>query len=40
MPEDAEKYPAGTMLLASEWTVERMRKSKYALASTIDQVKA
>ena len=40
MPEDAEKYPAGTMLPASEWTVERMRRSKYALAGTVDQVKA
>jgi len=40
MPEDVEKYPAGTMLPTSEWTVERMRTSKYALAGTVDQVKA
>ena len=40
MPEDAEKYPAGTMLPTSEWTVDRMRRSKYALAGTVDQVKA
>jgi alkanesulfonate monooxygenase SsuD/methylene tetrahydromethanopterin reductase-like flavin-dependent oxidoreductase (luciferase family) len=40
MPEDVEKYPAGTMLPTSEWTVERMRRSKYALAGTVDQVKA
>jgi alkanesulfonate monooxygenase SsuD/methylene tetrahydromethanopterin reductase-like flavin-dependent oxidoreductase (luciferase family) len=40
MPEDADKYPAGTMLPSSEWTVERMRKAKYALAGTVDQVKA
>ena len=40
MPEDAEKYPAGTMLPTSEWTVERMRRSKYALAGTVDQVTA
>jgi len=40
MPEDAAKYPAGVMLPTSEWTVERMRKAKYALAGTVDQVKA
>ena len=40
MPADADKYPAGTMLPTSEWTVERMRKAKYALAGTVDQVKA
>jgi alkanesulfonate monooxygenase SsuD/methylene tetrahydromethanopterin reductase-like flavin-dependent oxidoreductase (luciferase family) len=40
MPEDAKNYPAGTMLPTSEWTIERMRKSKYALAGTVDQVKA
>jgi len=40
MPEDAEKYPAGTMLPTSEWTVARMRRSKYALAGTVDQIKA
>ena len=38
-PEDAEKYPPPTMLPQSEWTVERFRKSKYALAGTVDQVK-
>ncbi len=40
-PEDAEKYPLNpyTMLPPSEWTVERMRKVKYALAGTVDQVK-
>ncbi len=40
MPEDADKYPAGTLLPRSEWTVERFRKAKYALAGTVDQVKA
>ena len=40
MPEDAAKYPQGTMLPTSEWTVERMRTAKYALAGTVDQVKA
>lgn len=40
-PEDAEKYPLNpyTALPPSEWTVERMRKVKYALAGTVDQVK-
>jgi hypothetical protein len=28
------------MLPPSEWTVERFRRSKYALAGTVDQVKA
>ena len=39
--EDAEKYPLDpyTPLPPSEWTVERMRKVKYALAGTVDQVK-
>ena len=40
MPEDAVKYPTGEMLPTSEWTVDRMRKAKYALAGTVDQVKA
>jgi alkanesulfonate monooxygenase SsuD/methylene tetrahydromethanopterin reductase-like flavin-dependent oxidoreductase (luciferase family) len=40
MPEDAAKYAADQMLPTSEWTVERMRKAKYALAGTPDQVKA
>ena len=39
LPEDAEKYPPPTMLPQSEWTVERFRKAKYALAGTVDQVK-
>ncbi|MBV8614447.1 MAG: LLM class flavin-dependent oxidoreductase, partial [Acetobacteraceae bacterium] len=39
-PEDNEKYPLPQkMLPESEWTVERMRKTKYALAGTVDQVK-
>jgi alkanesulfonate monooxygenase SsuD/methylene tetrahydromethanopterin reductase-like flavin-dependent oxidoreductase (luciferase family) len=40
-PEDAEKYPLNpyTMLPPSEWTVERMRKVKYGIAGTVDQVK-
>ncbi|MBV8191157.1 MAG: hypothetical protein JO339_28230, partial [Alphaproteobacteria bacterium] len=38
---DAAKYPLDpyTPLPASEWTLERMRKVKYALAGTPDQVK-
>jgi alkanesulfonate monooxygenase SsuD/methylene tetrahydromethanopterin reductase-like flavin-dependent oxidoreductase (luciferase family) len=40
MPEDAAKYPDGVMPPTSEWTVERMRTAKYALAGTPDQVKA
>jgi len=40
MPEDSAKYSADQMLPTSEWTVERMRKAKYALAGTVDQVKA
>jgi alkanesulfonate monooxygenase SsuD/methylene tetrahydromethanopterin reductase-like flavin-dependent oxidoreductase (luciferase family) len=41
-PEDAAKYPLNpyTPLPRSEWTVERMRAVKYALAGTPDQVKA
>ena len=40
-PEDAEKYPLNpyTALPPAEWTVDRMRKVKYALAGTVDQVK-
>ncbi len=39
-PEDNEKYPFGQkMLPPSEWTLERMRNAKYALAGTVDQVK-
>jgi alkanesulfonate monooxygenase SsuD/methylene tetrahydromethanopterin reductase-like flavin-dependent oxidoreductase (luciferase family) len=39
--EDLAKYPADpyTPLPQSEWTLERMRKVKYALAGTVDQVK-
>jgi alkanesulfonate monooxygenase SsuD/methylene tetrahydromethanopterin reductase-like flavin-dependent oxidoreductase (luciferase family) len=39
--EDVAKYPLDpyTPLPASEWTLERMRKVKYALAGTPDQVK-
>jgi alkanesulfonate monooxygenase SsuD/methylene tetrahydromethanopterin reductase-like flavin-dependent oxidoreductase (luciferase family) len=39
--EDAAKYPMDpfTPLPSSEWTLERMRKVKYALAGTPDQVK-
>jgi alkanesulfonate monooxygenase SsuD/methylene tetrahydromethanopterin reductase-like flavin-dependent oxidoreductase (luciferase family) len=39
LPEDAEKYPPPTMLPQSEWTVDRFRKAKYAIAGTVDQVK-
>jgi alkanesulfonate monooxygenase SsuD/methylene tetrahydromethanopterin reductase-like flavin-dependent oxidoreductase (luciferase family) len=40
-PEDAQKYPLNpyTALPPSEWTVERMRNVKYAIAGTVDQVK-
>ena len=40
--EDAAKYPLDpyTALPPSEWTVDRMRKVKYGLAGTVDQVKA
>lgn len=41
-PEDAEKYPIApnyTPLPQSEWTMDRMRKVKFALAGTPDQVK-
>ena len=41
MPEDAAKYPLEpyTPLPPAEWTVDRMRKVKYGLAGTVDQVK-
>ncbi len=41
-PEDATKYPLDpyTPLPVDEWTVERMRKVKYALAGTPAQVRA
>ena len=38
LPRDAEKYPPPTMLPQSEWTVERFRQAKYAIAGTVDQV--
>ena len=40
--EDNAKYPMDpyTALPPSEWTLDRMRKVKYALAGTVDQVKA
>jgi alkanesulfonate monooxygenase SsuD/methylene tetrahydromethanopterin reductase-like flavin-dependent oxidoreductase (luciferase family) len=40
--EDAERYPLEpyTPLPVKEWTIERMRNVKYALAGTVDQVKA
>ena len=39
--EDAKKYPMDpyTPLPPAEWTLERMRNVKYALAGTVDQVK-
>ena len=41
-PEDAERYPLTptyTPLPPHEWTVERLRKVKYGIAGTVDQVK-
>ena len=40
-PEDAGKYPLDpyTPLPEEEWTIDRLRKVKYALAGTPDQVK-
>jgi hypothetical protein len=41
-PEDAERYPLTptyTPLPPHEWTVDRMRKVKYGIAGTVDQVK-
>jgi hypothetical protein len=40
-PDDAQKYPLDpyTALPPAEWTIDRMRKVKYALAGTPDQVK-
>ena len=39
--EDEARFPMAsrTLLPESEWTVERMRTCKYALAGTVDQVK-
>src|SRR5262245_3782465 len=39
--EDAVKYPLDpyTPLPPSEWTVDRMRRVKYGLAGTVDQIK-
>jgi len=39
--DDAAKYPLDpyTPLPPSEWTVDRMRKVKYGLAGTVDQIK-
>ncbi len=39
--EDAQSYPLDpyTALPPSEWTLDRMRKVKYGLAGTVDQVK-
>jgi alkanesulfonate monooxygenase SsuD/methylene tetrahydromethanopterin reductase-like flavin-dependent oxidoreductase (luciferase family) len=39
LPEDAAKYPPPEMLPYEEWTVDRVRRVKYALAGTPDQVK-
>jgi alkanesulfonate monooxygenase SsuD/methylene tetrahydromethanopterin reductase-like flavin-dependent oxidoreductase (luciferase family) len=41
-PEDAKKYPLDpyTPLPVEEWTIDRMRKVKYALAGTPTQVRA
>ena len=41
-PEDAAKYPLDpyTPLPPAEWTVDRMRKVKYGLAGTVDQIKS
>jgi alkanesulfonate monooxygenase SsuD/methylene tetrahydromethanopterin reductase-like flavin-dependent oxidoreductase (luciferase family) len=40
-PEDEEKYPLDpyTPLPPEEWTAERMLRTKYALAGTVDEVK-
>ena len=40
-PEDAHKYPLDpyTPLPVEEWTIERMRRVKYALAGTPEQVR-
>jgi alkanesulfonate monooxygenase SsuD/methylene tetrahydromethanopterin reductase-like flavin-dependent oxidoreductase (luciferase family) len=38
--EDNEKYPPSTLLPLEELTVERLRRVKYALAGTPDQVRA
>jgi alkanesulfonate monooxygenase SsuD/methylene tetrahydromethanopterin reductase-like flavin-dependent oxidoreductase (luciferase family) len=41
-PADAQKYPLDpyTPLPVEEWTIDRMRKVKYALAGTPTQVRA
>ena len=41
-PEDAQKYPLDpyTPLPVDEWTIDRMRRVKYALAGTPEQVRA
>ncbi len=39
-PEDDQKYQADEQLPREEWTVERMRRVKYALAGTPAQVRA
>jgi alkanesulfonate monooxygenase SsuD/methylene tetrahydromethanopterin reductase-like flavin-dependent oxidoreductase (luciferase family) len=41
MPGDEEKYPMNpfTPLPKSEWTQDRMRKAKYSLVGTVDQIK-
>jgi len=41
-PEDNAKYPLNpyTPLPREEWTLDRLRKTKYAVAGTVDQVKA
>ena len=38
-PADDEKYPQDTPLPPEEWTVDRMVRTKYALAGTPDHVK-
>ena len=38
-PEDSKRLGKGVRLPKSEWTMERFRSSKYALAGTVDQVK-
>ena len=41
-PEDVERYPVTptyTPLPPHEWTVDRLRKVKYGIAGTVDQVK-
>ena len=40
MPPSGPRSWSGSPLPPAEWTLERMRKVKYALAGTVDQVKA